>query len=42
MTRDDMTRNVADVSLNVPYGHSTSGNPNDLTMLTNNKDQPPK
>lgn len=42
MTRDDLTRNAADVSLNIPYGHSNSANPNDLTMLTNGGGHQPK
>ena len=41
-SNNDMTRNLADISVNVPppYGHSSSANPNDLTMLTNSKDVP--
>ena len=32
-----LSRNIGDVSVNIPppYGHSSSANPNDLTMLTN-------
>ena len=35
------TRNIADISASIqPYGHQSSANPNDLTMLTNQKDGP--
>ena len=34
------TRNVAEISVSVPFGHQSSANPNDLTMLTNQKDAP--
>jgi hypothetical protein len=34
---NNLSRNIGDVSDNIPppYGHSSSANPNDLTMLTN-------
>lgn len=34
---NSLTQNKGDISVNIPppYGHSSSANPNDLTMLTN-------